>query len=161
MFNIAVNNPFQWSTASGGNGLSLSAANSWFSVGIAITSLACNAYLMTYPPTFGNATTPLVHPSSLAEYLSLSAETIQQRGLAFLAGALCALTNVLQFEGGALAGFAAADMTKAFPLVATVWDIFVFGEFQNASRCVVVLLVLMYISYTLGMACLAGSISIE
>ena len=75
------------------------------------------------------------------------------------AGALCAFGNWLQFQGGFLAGFAAADMVQAYPLVATLWDYFLFNEFHQMTSRVVAVLVLMYISYLIGISMLAFSIS--
>lgn len=145
-FNVAVNDPFQWS-ASGG--LSVAMANIWFSVAFCCTSIIGNTFLMT---TNSN----VVPRSSLRQYFTL--ESLLQRRIAFLGGFICALGNLLQFQGGKLAGFATADMVQAFPIVATVWDVTIFGEFRHASLCVLMLITSMYIAYLLGIAFLACSI---
>ena len=66
---------------------------------------------------------------------------------------------MLQFQGGSLAGFAAADMVQAFPLVATLWDIFLFDEFASATWNVLSSLAAMYATYMGGIYLLAGSIA--
>jgi glucose uptake protein GlcU len=167
LFNIAVNDPFGWSSnsnsgtvedASGStspSGLSVSTANSLFALAFAFSSVLWNLWLMTYPPTVGQVLMP---QSSWKNYISK--ERMSDRMLALTAGALCGVGNALQFQGGALAGFAAADMVQAFPLVATLLDVLVFGEFRSASRRILAILAAMYISYLSGMICLASSISL-
>jgi len=90
--------------------------------------------------------------------LYLTQETWSQRRLALLGGLICALGNLLQFQGGKLAGFATADLVQAFPLVATIWDVVMFSEFRHANFKVCVLLMSMYAAYLLGIALLALSI---
>jgi hypothetical protein len=160
LFNIAVNDPFKWSASSSDiedgvdpGGLSVATANSCFAVAYTVSSTIWNVYLMAHPPTHG---TPMPR-SSLYAYLSK--ESLQERKLAFVAGWVCALANLLQFAGGSLAGFAAGDMIQAFPLVATVWDVIVFGEFRSASRNVMCALLFMYGAYVSGGVCLALSIA--
>ena len=51
-------------------------------------------------------------PSSLGAY-ARSVRACPDRGRAALAGAVCALGNAAQFWGGALAGFAAAEVVFA------------------------------------------------
>jgi drug/metabolite transporter (DMT)-like permease len=66
--------------------------------------------------------------------------------------------NSLQFQGDKLAGFAAADMVQAYPLVTTVWDVILFGEFRHATKQVLIALILVYVTYLLGIVLLASSI---
>ena len=77
---------------------------------------------------------------------------------ALLAGLLCALGNAAQFLGGSLAGFAAADLVQAYPLVSTLWGMGLFGEFRGASRRVWCLLAAMYSSFVAAVALLALSV---
>ena len=144
-FNIAVNNTF----GNSGQGLSVACANLWFSLGFGLCSILGNVYLMT------NYSHVIPH-STIFNYFT--GESFRQRRLALLSGVLCALGNVLQFQGGKLAGFATADLVQAFPLVATVWDVVLFGEFQHATVQVLIILVAMYVSYVLGIVLLARSI---
>jgi len=145
-FNIAVNNPFSFDN---GDGLSVAIANLWFSLAFCASSLLGNVYLMTYY-------SHVVPRSTVRAYLC--GESCSQRRLALLGGLVCALGNLLQFQGGKLAGFATADLVQAFPLVATMWDVFVFGEFRQATIGVLVVLVSMYLAYLLGIVLLACSI---
>lgn len=141
-FNIAVNNPFGFR----GSGLSVAMANVWFSLAFCLCSVVGNVYLMTFST---------VSQSSVFTY---ARESYKERMTALVGGFVCALGNVLQFQGGKLAGFATADLVQAFPLVATVWDVVVFGEFRHATHNVIVLLALMYCAYLLGVVLLACSI---
>ena len=70
---------------------------------------------------------------------------------------MCAFGNVLQFQGGQLVGYATADLVQAYPIVSILWDVYLFGEFRQASRTLVLLLFGMYISYFLGIGLLASS----
>ena len=80
------------------------------------------------------------------------------RASACTAGAVCAIGNASQFAGGALAGFATADLVQAFPLVGTLWGVFLFGDFRGASRRVIALLVGVYTSYLVAVVLLALSV---
>ena len=97
--------------------------------------------------------------SSLYAYLRSTAR--RGRGLAILAGVVCALGNATQFWGGALAGFAAADLVQAFPLVGTVWGVCCFGEFRAASGRVYGLLSAMYASFIAAVTLLMLSVKDE
>ena len=57
----------------------------------------------------------------------------------------------------ALAGFAAADLVQAFPLVGTLWGVCLFGEFRAASRHVYALLCAMYACFVSAVVLLACS----
>ena len=151
-FNIAVNNPFGWGangemTASGG--LSVASANLWFSLAFTLTSILWNVCLMRNPPRD-------VEPSTFQQYLS--ERLMQDRAVAILAGLICAGGNVLQFQGGHLAGFATSDLVQAFPLVGTFWDVVIFREFSGAHRTIVVCLCCMYLVYVSGIILLASSV---
>ena len=83
---------------------------------------------------------------------------MQDRAVAILAGLICAGGNVLQFQGGHLAGFATSDLVQAFPLVGTFWDVVIFREFSGAHRTIVVCLWCMYVVYVSGIILLASSV---
>lgn len=161
-FNIAVNDPFEWSRNDGkdrnsnsqedGAGLSVARANFWFSFAFATSSVFWNFQLMRSPPVSARDVTE----SSLRQYLG---ESMRDRMLAILAGLVCAAGNVLQFQGGHLTGYASCDLVQAFPLVATVWDVAAFGEFQGARRIIIACLGCMYLVYICGIVLLASSIS--
>ena len=155
--NIAVNDPFHWASESSlqpgqSTGLSVTFANSCFGVAFTLSSVLWNLYLMKHPPS-----TASILPSSLENYLN---EPWPSRHLAIVSGVVCSLGNVLQFQGGGLAGFAAADMVQAFPLVATIWDVLIFDEFSSATYSVLTALILMYATYICGIFLLAGSIAV-
>lgn len=151
-FNIAVNDPFGVSNF--GSGLSVAAANACFAVAFAANSVLWNLFLMWRPPP---GACPPIPPSKLHEYLNSSCA---DRVMALSAGVVCALGNVLQFQGESMAGFAAADLVQAFPLVAMAWDVCLFGEFRGAPTEVAWKwhLRLTYISYVAGIVLLALSI---
>ena len=62
---------------------------------------------------------------------------------------------------GALAGFAAADLVQAFPLVGTLWGIGCFGEFRGARGRTYGLLLAMYGSFISAVVLLALSVKPE
>jgi glucose uptake protein GlcU len=91
------------------------------------------------------------------DYVAVDAAA--DRVWAWLAGVVCALGNVLQFQGGQRVGYATADLVQAYPLISTIWDIFLFGEFATVRMkshlgC---LLLGMYASYLAGIFLLAAS----
>jgi hypothetical protein len=86
-------------------------------------------------------------------------ESFDKRKSALTAGILCAFRNWLQFQGGYLTGFAAADMVQAFLLLPILWDYFLFNEFQQTTLNVSVALVIIYLSYLFGISMLSLSIS--
>lgn len=148
-FNVAVNDPFGWTASDQLTPLSVPLANLWFSVAFTVASFAGNIPLMYSPPAqFGMA------PTTLGEYCM---EPLSERKLAIFAGLLCGSANLLQFQGGRLVGFATADLVQAFPLVSTLWDICLFGEFKSATRTVLFYLVAMYVMYSCGIIFLISS----
>ena len=153
-FNLAVNDELGWAAAGGGRPLGVFAANGFFCLAFAASAWVVNLALMRWPP-------PGARRSSLTEYLH-SWSRLRGRGralgFALLAGLLCALGNAAQFLGGALAGFAAADLVQAYPLVSTLWGMGLFGEFRGASRRVWCLLAAMYSSFVAAVALLALSV---
>lgn len=73
------------------------------------------------------------------------------------------MANLLQFQGGRMVGFATADLVQAYPLVSTIWDIWLFGEYRSADKnhgrvpgtnAVAAYLVIMYILYLGGITCM-------
>ena len=104
-FNIAINDPFHWnasfasdSSNEGDSNFSLAVArvNMWFSVAFWLASLIGNVYLLQRD-----------HPSWTLVNVVVNycaTDGFSQRRLAVLAGAVCALGNILQFQGGKLVG---------------------------------------------------------
>ena len=150
-FNVAVNDPFGW--ASGGSiPLSVPLANLWFSISFTVASFAGNIPLMYNPPPhFG------IPPVTFCGYCR---EPLAERKLAIFAGILCGFANLLQFQGGSMVGFATADLVQAYPLVSTVWDICLFGEFKSAKGTVLFYLAAMYTMYTSGILLLISSAAV-
>jgi hypothetical protein len=147
-FNVAVNDPFGWACA-GSVPLSVPLANLWFSIAFTIASFAGNIPLMYNPPQ------PfMMHTTTFGEYFR---ESLADRMLAIFAGLLCGSANVLQFQAGSLVGFATADLVQAYPLVSTLWDICLFGEFKRATGSVLLYLVAMYALYSCGILLLISS----
>jgi hypothetical protein len=57
------------------------------------------------------------------------------RALGILAGFVCGVANLLQFQGGRIVGFATADIVQAYPIISTIWDVLLFGEYRFDRRC--------------------------
>jgi len=169
LFNIAVNDPFQWSSSSSTNhsgGLNVPLANACFGLAFGFSSILWNIHLMNnYPFQISdahvpnNANDPNIRspPSSLQTYLHST--TFKDRATALMAGILCSTGNILQFKGGSIVGFAASDLVQAYPIIATLWDILIFAEFQNHLHLsVLICLSVMYITYLTGIVFITSSI---
>ena len=148
-FNIAVNNPFGWD---GGAKLSVPVANLFFSFAFMLASVCGNIRLIYTPPSAGG-----LIPTSISDYLT---EPFTERRLAFIAGLMCGLANVLQFQGGSIVGFATADLVQAYPLVSTVWDVMLFGEFSRPGCTITAYIISMYVMYLAGIGLMISSASV-
>jgi glucose uptake protein GlcU len=168
-FNIAVNDPLGWATAGSSddnpdgaqidsstgsdlpNQLYVARANVWFSFAFWMASCIGNTVLMQQQESH------LTWVHLWKQYLTQ--DSILDRHLAFTAGTICAVGNILQFQGGQLVGYAAADLVQAFPVVSTLWDVFLFHEFLHleGDSYMICLLLSMYASYLSGIGLLAGS----
>lgn len=150
-FNIAVNDPFGWVSAGldPSSAMSVAIANLWFSLAFWLASIVGNTVLLRrqFPD------------SSVGGLLwaYLRQDALLDRQMAITAGLVCALGNVLQFHGGQLVGYATADLVQAYPLVSTVWDVLLFGEFQNLKCRSATLLMAMFLAYFAGVVLLAES----
>lgn len=137
LFNIAVNDPFGWSI----HPQSVTVTNAWFSSAFVATSIVTNvSYLYWHSP------------SILSIWRSHHVHK-----LAYIAGIVCGLGNILQFLGGKRVGYATADLVQAYPIVSTVWDVVLFGEFRSIYCRLFFLLFGMYASYLTGIGLLAAS----
>jgi len=166
-FNIAVNDPFHWASSSATTSataeddidiaftVTIGLVNMWFSFAFWLASMVGNTLLlqqqsmhMMERPSVGTV---------LKDYLLQDA--LLERRLAVAAGLVCALGNVLQFQGGQMCGYATADLVQAFPLVSTVWDMVLFGEFRNVKlySMLAALLLSMYAAYLSGIVLVASS----
>ena len=154
-FNVAVNDPFHWAAH---QALSTQHAtervlrvNAVFALAFWFTSVAGNIILLKQQYT-------------LRPFNSIVGDYVREapfcgRRLPLSAGVVCALGNLFQFQGGQLVGFAASDLVQAYPLVSTVWDVVVFGEFRD-MRCPSILCCMlsgMFASYLSGVLLFAGS----
>jgi Ureide permease len=162
-FNVAVNDPFEWTTATtttidqDGNGttknetMRVARANLVFSFAFWLASFTGNFWLLKRQ----HAATSML--GLLRRYLCMS--SFADRWMALAAGLVCAIGNVLQFQGGQLVGYATADLVQAYPLVSTVWDVLWFGEFRSLSwpYRMALLLFGMYMAYGAGVVLFAGS----
>ena len=163
-FNVAVNDPFDWSERPKDSyyynehrtkrdpGLLVFYANLWFSLAFGVISVVGNLALLRLQMPEEN----LYH--IVWKYLTQTSWV--DRRVAFLAGIVCAAGNVLQFQGAQHVGYATADLVQAYPLVSTVWDILLFGEFASVRWChswLSFLLFGMYLSYVGGIVLLALS----
>ena len=169
-FNIAINDPFHWMDHEDDmdGALSVARTNIWFSLAFWITSMVGNVLLLHRDYHSSSALLPThlrcdmdSSSSSFAFILwrYLTTESLADRQLAIMAGFVCAVGNVLQFQAGTMVGYAAADLVQAYPLVSTLWDVFLFQEFNHVDLCskLGALLLAMYVAYLVGIALLAGS----
>ncbi|CAL4993450.1 unnamed protein product [Urochloa decumbens] len=74
-----------------------------------------------------------------------------------LSGLLCGFANGFQFMGGQAAGFATADAVLASPLICTLWDIVLFGEYRRSSKKTYFLLGSMLSMFVIAIAVLLAS----
>ena len=149
-FNLAVNDELGWAAAGGGRPLVRGewllrlafAASAWVST---------SRYAMA-PPARGARRSPSTSTAG--------GGSGRGRALAFalLAGAALRARQRRAVLGRSLAGFAAADLVQAYPLVSTLWGMGLFGEFRGASRRVCCLLAAMYSSFVAAVALLALSV---
>ncbi|XP_039806621.1 ureide permease 1-like [Panicum virgatum] len=79
------------------------------------------------------------------------------RHWALLSGLLCGFCNGFQFMGGQAAGFATADAVMASPLICTIWDIILFGEYRRSSRKTYFLLTSMLTLFVVAIGVLLAS----
>jgi glucose uptake protein GlcU len=122
-----------------------------------------NHHLLHVDHHMDNACCGKVHGvvSSLRQVVTLYLfhDVFSSRRLAILTGIVCALGNVLQFMGGELVGYATADLVQAFPIISTIWDVYLFGEFPNVQvhSWFGFLLVTIYVTYIAGILLLFSS----
>ena len=170
-FNIAVNDPFHWSPSTmrsddatfgeSDNGAAFTVriglVNTWFSFAFFVASFVGNTLLLQRQHPCG-PDLPLPSAGTVLKTY-LKQDGLFERQLAIIAGLICALGNILQFQGGQMCGYATADLVQAFPLVSTVWDMILFGEFRSV-KCysgLAVLLIAMYVAYLSGIVLVASS----
>nr|DAD31455.1 TPA_asm: hypothetical protein HUJ06_010306 [Nelumbo nucifera] len=144
-FNLATNDQFH-TMKEGVTHLATYTAFFYFSVSFVIVAVVLNINFLYYP-ILG------LPQSSLTAYLKDSCG----RSWALLAGLLCGFGNGFLFMGGQAAGYAAANAAQAFPLVATLWGIFLFGEYRRSSRRTYALLVSMLFMFVVAVGILMAS----
>ena len=161
--NIAVNDPFQWQTQTHTNTQEEAAtdntvaqANLWFALAFWLASCFGNLALLRREQQ--QAPSQQSFRQVLSAYI-YQGGSLWDRKLALAAGSVCAAGNLLQFKGGQELGYATADLVQAYPLISTVWDVFVFGEFRlvRIPSRLFLLLVGMYVAYLSGIFLLAAS----
>lgn len=147
-FNVAMNDPFHWTTNSYNDSVNniparVAQVNVYFGSAFWLTSI------------FGNLLLLQQRHQEVRDGLFSCAF----RPWALSAGIVCAFGNVLQFHGGQRVGYATADLVQAYPLVSTIWDILWFGEFRGicyqSGRLAG--LIVMYTAYLVGIGLLAAS----
>lgn len=165
-FNIAVNDEFRW-TNMGSNGdsspLSVQTANMIFSISFMASAVASQSMKLRAKhkgESWIRIITHIYCSSGGVGGVGGGGERGSQswgRTFAFLAGVICSVGNYLQFDGGKRAGFAAADVVQAFPIVGTAWGVFLFDDYQGASRRIVLLLIKTYVFYILAVVLIVCS----
>lgn len=164
-FNISVNDPFRWTNNNTGSDkldlnqdLLVVEANFWFSIAFWLASIVGNGFLLWRQRLAVQGRMDFVDAIRIwAAYICQ--DSWIDRQLAFSAGVICAMGNILQFKGGQLVGYSTADMVQAYPVVSTIWDVFVFGEFHdvNLRSRIAWLLMGMHAAYLSGILLFAGS----
>ena len=139
-FNISVNDQFGWAGRPESGVLSVWAANLIFSISFTLTAFISQMAKLVAK-----------HPGESAWEIARRwywKSWGRGRAFAVAAGTLCGVANYLQFDGGKRAGFAAAFVVQAFPLVGTLWGVYLFGDYKGAKRATVALLGSTYVFYT-------------
>jgi hypothetical protein len=153
-FQIAANDPFKLLQAPTPP-LSVYTTYFYFAVTFTAISGAINLYLM-YRPPLG------IKPSSLTAYL----RDHRGRGLSIFSGVLAGVGDLFQFMGGQTAGYAAAMMVMAYPVVGVLWGLFRFKELRHRPEWAkgwrsvpwaLVLIVSQVVLYVLSVGLLSGS----
>jgi hypothetical protein len=165
--NIAVNDPFQWQTQTQKTNSqeetttenTVAQANLWFALAFWLASCFGNLALLQREQSPSQQSS---RPSSFRQVLSAyiyQGGSLWDRKLALAAGSVCAAGNLLQFKGGQELGYATADLVQAYPLISTLWDVLVFGEFRlvRIPSRLFLLLMGMYVAYLSGIFLLAAS----
>ncbi|QDZ22046.1 ureide permease [Chloropicon primus] len=150
-FNIAVNDPFSFVASAEGphSPLSVTAANMIFALSFTASAVLSQSRSLLKKHEKETAASIL-----RARYLGSGGV---RRAYAILSGIFCCLGNFLQFHGGKLAGFAAADVVQAFPLVGTLWGVLLFQDYNHANRRTIFLLSNTYLFYSGAVALLGLS----
>jgi hypothetical protein len=150
-FQIAANDPFKLLPPPTPP-LSVYTTYFWFAVSFTGVSGAVNVLLM-YRPPLG------ISPSSLGAYLRDN----RGRALSVFSGMLAGAGDMCQFMGGQTAGYAAAMMVMAYPVVGVLWGLLCFKEVRRApaggSRVPwgLVLVLSQVVMYMLSVGLLSGS----
>ncbi|CAL5188580.1 unnamed protein product [Lathyrus oleraceus] len=145
LFNLATNDQYH-TLRRGVAHLSVYTTFFYFSVSCFIVAIILNIIFL-YHPILN------LPKSSLKAYLG----DWNGRGLALLAGLLCGFGNGLQFMAGQAAGYAAADVVQALPLVGTFWGIVLFGEYRKSSKRTYTLLGSMLVMFIAAIVLLMAS----
>lgn len=152
-FQIAANDPFKLlppPTAP----LSVYTTYFWFAVSFTGVSGATNILLM-YRPPLG------IKRSSLGSYLRDN----RGRALSVFSGMLAGAGDLCQFMGGQTAGYAAAMMVMAYPVVGVLWGLLRFKELRRTPAAAgrpripwgLVLVLSQVVMYMLSVGLLSGS----
>lgn len=145
LFNLATNDQYH-TLRRGVAHLSVYTTFFYFSVSCFIVAIILNIIFLYHPMLN-------LPKSSLKAYLG----DWNGRGLALLAGLLCGFGNGLQFMAGQAAGYAAADVVQALPLVGTFWGIVLFGEYRKSSKRTYTLLGSMLVMFIAAIVLLMAS----
>lgn len=152
-FQIAANDPFKLLPPPT-HPLSVYTTYFWFAVSFTGVSGATNILLM-YRPPLG------IKPSSLGSYLRDN----RGRALSVFSGMLAGAGDLCQFMGGQTAGYAAAMMVMAYPVVGVLWGLLRFKELRRMPAAAggpripwgLVLVLSQVVMYMLSVGLLSGS----
>jgi hypothetical protein len=149
-FQISANDPFKL-LPSPTPPLSVYTTFFYFAVGFTAVSAVLNVWLM-YKPPLG------IQPSCLTAYLRDN----RGRLLSVCSGLLAGAGDLTQFIGGQTAGYAAAMMVMAYPVVGVLWGLLRFKELRRkpAGQAVpwaLVLILSQVVLYVLSVGLLSGS----
>lgn len=119
-FQIATNDPFQL-LPEGTPPLSIYTANFYFSIGFTSSSGLISVWLLYRPWR--------TQPSSLGAWLA----DHNCRGWSVLSGVLASLGDYTVWHGGQVAGYAAATLVLAYPIIGVVLGLLHFREHRGAG----------------------------
>lgn len=131
--------------------------SNWWSIRL-MTRLVCPPLLLLLlcRPPLG------IKPSSLTAYLTDN----HGRALSIFSGILAGVGDLFQFMGGQTAGYAAAMMVMAYPVVGVLWGLFRFKELRHRPKGTtgfrglpwgLMLVVSQVVMYVLSVGLLSGS----
>jgi len=154
-FNVAVNDPFQWSGEEWkktDDVLCVARTHTLFALGFWLTSVIGNLIrLHVELPTENRLESPIRR--AVREYLSKESFTESEQW-AILAGMVFAFGIMLQFQGGKMVGYTTAELVQGAPMISTVWTLTALRYTQLEMNCWLgSMYFVMFAAYAGGVGC--------